>query len=163
MIASIERFVAAMRRWRMSVAVIATLAPGAPALASLGQDVASVEDDRAQIQGSLSIVEAQGYTIHEIQAPTGTVVREFVLPGGAVFAVAWHGPFVPNLRKLLGAHFVAFAQAAQAQTAHEAGRRAVLIRAPGLVVETGGQMRKLFGRAYSPELLPQSFREGPAQ
>jgi hypothetical protein len=131
-----------------------------PGWASLGQDVASVEDDRAQMQGSRSIIAAENYTIHEIQAPTGTVVREFALPDGTVFAIAWQGPFIPNLRQLLSTYFEAFSQAAQTQKAHRPGHGPLLVQTPDLVVEAGGHMRAFFGRAYIPQLLPPKIDGG---
>jgi hypothetical protein len=116
--------------------------------------VTSVEDDRVQLQGSLAVVATPSHTLHEIQLPTGTVVREFVDAGGTVFAVAWHGPFVPNLRQLLGSYFPALAEAAQARRPRGPGHRGLLLQTPEFVVEAGGHMRALFGRAYIPELVP---------
>ena len=109
------------------------------------------------MQGSRSITAAQNYTIHEIQAPTGTVVREFVAADGTVFALAWQGPFVPNLRQLLGSYFSAFAQAAQAHRPRRPGHGVLLLRTTDVVVEAGGHMRAFFGRAYIPELLPRDM------
>jgi hypothetical protein len=141
------------RRRAFALAFIA-LAPCASAWASLGQGVTSVEDDSARLQGSLAITVTPSHTVHEIQLPTGTVVREFVAPGGAVFAVSWHGPFVPNLRQLLGSYFPALAEAAQARRPRGPGHRGLLVRTPEFVVEAGGHMRAFFGRAYIPELVP---------
>src|ERR1039458_7912212 len=63
-----------------------------PAFAGLGEDVSSVQADQAHMQGNLRVTQAQVYTVHEIQAPTGIVVREYVSTSGKVFAVAWQGP-----------------------------------------------------------------------
>ena len=106
------------------------------------------------------MTEARGYTVHEIQSPTGTSVREFVGADGIVFAVAWQGPFVPSLRQLLGSYFPTLVQAARAQGPHRAGLRTLLVHTPELVVETGGHMRALFGRAYIPDRVPQDMEEG---
>jgi hypothetical protein len=113
-----------------------------------------VEDDRAQLQGSLVTTATTSHTVHEIQLPTGTVVREFVAPSGTVFAVSWHGPFVPDLRQLLGSYFPALVEAAQARRPRGPAHRGLLLQTPGFVVEAGGHMRALFGRAYVPELVP---------
>lgn len=136
------------------------LASCSSAWAALGQDVASVEGDRAQMQGSRRVVEERDYSIHEIQAPTGTLVREYAHPDGTVFAVAWDGPFIPDLRQLLGAYFAPFAEAAKAQQARRARRGTLTVETPDLIVETGGHMRAFFGRAYIPAQLPRALAEG---
>src|SRR6202451_168485 len=81
--------------------------------ATLGGSSGSIDSDQAQMQGTRRKITAELYTVHEIQAATGTVVREFVSPEGTVFAVAWHGPRVPDLRQLMGSYFEQYAQAAQ--------------------------------------------------
>jgi hypothetical protein len=161
--AVIEQVPCAIRRSLVVALVAAMFASSSSAWASLGQGVASVESDRSQMQGSRRIAAAQDYSIHEIQAPTGTVVREFVRADGTVFAIAWQGPFIPNLRQLLGAYFVPFAQAAQAHHQRHAGHGALLIETPDLVVEAGGHMRAFFGRAYIPYLLPHTLPPGGLQ
>ena len=141
------------------IGLIVGLSMPSPARASLGKDVASVEADRAEMQGSRRLVENASYAVHELQAPTGTTVREYVSPDGRVFAVAWQGPFIPNLRQLLGTYFVAFSQAAQAQKGQRPGHGPLLVELPGLVVESGGHMRAFHGRAYIPEWVPASAAE----
>jgi hypothetical protein len=139
-------------------ALVMALSP-VPADASLGGQVATVESDRARMQGSRTVTAVAGYSVHELTASTGTVVREFVSAEGTVFAVAWQGPFMPNLRQLLGDYYEPFSQAAQAKQAHRPGRRPMLVRGPGFVVESGGRMRALFGRAYLPDRLPARLNE----
>jgi hypothetical protein len=140
--------------WRVALVLATTLAFPATGRASLGSGMASVQSDQTQMKGSVRIVGAEGYAIHELHAPTGTVVREYVLSSGTVFAIAWQGPFLPNLRQLLGGYFEPYSQAALAQRAHRPGHGPVLIQLPGLVVQSSGHMRAFFGRAYIPELLP---------
>jgi hypothetical protein len=89
------------------------------------------------------------------------VVREYVSTGGKVFGVAWQGPWVPDMRQLLGSYFDQFARANQAQAqANQAQKGArirrgpVLIDEPGLVVQIGGHPRAFAGRAYVPDMLP---------
>lgn len=139
----------------MGIALLMLALP-IPALAALGGDVASVHEDQAQMKGSLTTTEAEAYTIHEIKAPAGTVVKEYVSPEGKVFAVSWQGPFLPNMQQLLGSYFQAFSEAAKAQRAARRGRGPLSIQQPGLVVESGGHMRAYFGKAYDPGKLPQA-------
>lgn len=131
------------------------LALPSPASASLGGDETTVQADHARMKGTLRNTPTKAYTVHEIKAPTGTVVREYVSPDGKIFAVVWQGPFLPDLRQLLGSYFEQFSQSAQnLKRKHHRVRGPLLIREPGLVVQTGGHMRAYFGRAYIPELIP---------
>lgn len=126
-----------------------------PALAGLGEDASSVQADQSHMQAGLRTTEAEAYTVHEIQAPTGIVVREFVSPtSGKVFAVAWQGPWPPDMRQILASYFAQYQQSAQTQANSHPGRRPLVINQPGLVVQSGGHMRSFAGRAYIPEMLP---------
>src|SRR5271167_2526428 len=51
------------------------LALAFPAWASLGDNVTSVQIDKARMKGTLRSVASQRYVTHEIQVPTGQVVR----------------------------------------------------------------------------------------
>jgi Protein of unknown function (DUF2844) len=126
-----------------------------PAFAGLGEDVSSVQADQAHIQGALRTTQTQSYTVHEIQAATGIVVREYVSSSGKVFGVAWQGSWPPDMRQILANYFEAYRQAAQAQVNAHAGRRPLVIEQPGLVVHSGGHMRWFAGQAYIPEMLPR--------
>jgi len=126
-----------------------------PALAALGGDVDSVHEDQARMKGTLKTTQARAYAVHEIKDSTGTVVNEYVSPEGKVFAITWHGPFVPNMQQLLGSYYQRFADAAASQRQAHTRHRAVNIQQPDLVVQNGGHMRSYFGTAYVPTLLPQ--------
>jgi hypothetical protein len=127
-----------------------------PAFAGLGQDVSSVQADQLHMQGSLRTTQSQAYTVHEIRSATGVVVREYVSASGKVFAVAWQGPWLPDMRQVLATYFEQYQQAAQTQLNSHAGRRPLLIQQPGLVVQSGGHMRSFAGRAYVPAMMPQA-------
>jgi hypothetical protein len=129
-----------------------------PASASLGGDATSVQADQAKMQGSLRTTNNDSYTLHEIQAPTGVAVKEYVSTSGKVFAVTWQGPIHPDLRQLLGTYFDQFVQAEQAQRAQRHGRGPVQIQQPGLVVQVSGHMRAFLGKAYVPQMLPAGVR-----
>ena len=126
--------------------------------AALGGDTNSVQSDRVHMQGSLRSTRAQNYTVHEIQAAAGTTVREYISPSGTVFAVAWKGPWPPDMRQLLGDYFEQYAQAAQIQSNVRTGRRPLHIELPGLVVHISGHPRSFAGTAYLPDRLPQGVR-----
>jgi Protein of unknown function (DUF2844) len=132
--------------------IMPLLALALPAAAELGGNISSIQADQEHMKGTRRVTTNAAYSVHEIQAATGTMVREFVSPSGTVFAVAWQGPATPDLQQLLGAYFDQFTQAIQ--TKH-AGRGPVSIRQEGLVVEAGGHMRSFTGRAYLPQMMPQ--------
>ncbi len=141
----------------MGIMAIA-LGAGQCARASLGGDMASVRDDQAKMQGTLQTTSGESYDVHEIQAPNGVVVREYASRAGNVFGVAWSGRTHPDLRQVLGSNYALFVRAVQAQRAQRHGHGPLLIQEPGLVVQTGGHMRSLRGRAYLPQAMPASVR-----
>jgi Protein of unknown function (DUF2844) len=151
---TIQRLTRGARMWA-TILFSTLLLISIPAFAGLGEDVSSVQADQAHMQGALRTTQTQSYTVHEIQAPTGTVVREYVSSSGKVFGVAWQGPWPPDMRQILGNYFEAYRQAAQAQVNAHGGRRPLVIKQPGLVVRSGGHMRWFAGQAYLPTMLPQ--------
>jgi hypothetical protein len=139
------------------LAAILALAIGAlcagPARAGLGGDMASVRSDADQLQGVVHITLLQQYDIHEITAGSGMRVREFLNRDGVVFAVAWTGPVMPDLQRLLGGSFPAYTAALRA-LANPGLHRDLRIASSELVVESGGHLRAYVGRAYLPALIP---------
>lgn len=145
-----------------AVAALAIFLSALPAWAALGGSIASVQADQVHMQGTVRRTASASYTVHEIQSASGIVVREYVAStgesAGTVFAVAWQGPWPPDLRQLLGSYFDQYMQAARAQSAARVGRRPLLIEEPGLVVQIGGHPRAFVGRAYVPGMLPAGVR-----
>jgi uncharacterized protein DUF2844 len=140
-------------RFGLRILVVATfLASASTAWAALGQPAASVENDRANMRGKLEVLQGQGFTIHQITAPTGVVVKEYVSPSGTVFGVSWRGPVTPDLSRLLGSYAAQFQRAASMRASYP--RRHIMVHTAELVAETGGHMRDLRGFAYVPSLLP---------
>lgn len=135
-------------------AALVALALPLSAQASLGGDAASVRADQAHFQSALRSTVNSDYTVHELKAPTGVVVREYVSSAGKVFAVSWQGPARPDLQQLLGGYFQAFVQAVHSQKSSRMRRAPLVIRQPGFVFEMGGHMRWIVGRAYIPSMAP---------
>ena len=135
------------------------------AWAVLGDTAASVLNDQARMKGTLRSVDNRTYVMHEITAPSGMVVREFVSPQGAVFGVAWEGQFPPDLRQLLGPYYQQ-AQKAQEKSRQEGSqqprqRRApIVVETPGLVLYETGHTRSFHGQAYIPQLVPPGVQAG---
>jgi hypothetical protein len=127
-----------------------------PAFAALGDNAASVLTDQARMKGTLRSTDLKTYVMHEITAPAGNVVREYVSPAGAVFGVAWEGQFPPNFQQLLGPYYQ---QAQQATSQQPRPRRApIAIETPGLVFQQTGHPRSFHGVAYIPQLLPSGVQ-----
>jgi Protein of unknown function (DUF2844) len=146
-------------RFARNALCLAILTAPSTAFAALGGTASSVDADRIHAQGALMrMVRVNEYEMHEIRSGTGTMIREYVNASGTVFAVAWEGPWMPDLQQVLGDHFAEF-QAAQrgARTARRA-RGVLSINQPGLVVQMTGHMRALIGRAYVPGLLPSGVQ-----
>lgn len=137
---------------------IAALALPFSACASLGGDLTSVRDDQAKLQGTLRATSNDSYNVNEIQAPSGIVVREYVSLSGSVFGLAWQGRSHPDLRQVLGSYYNQYVQAVHARRAQRHGHGPLLIQQSGLVVQMGGHMGSLMGRAYVPQGLPAGVR-----
>ncbi len=133
-----------------ALAATAALWPGA-ASATLGEPEASIAAEGQLSRGSIKQTDLGSYRVHEIQLPSGTLVREYVGTDGNVFAVTWQGPFMPNLRQTLGQYFDEYAAAAQS---HREDRNHEHVRQSDLVVQVGGHMRAYAGRAYLPGAIP---------
>jgi Protein of unknown function (DUF2844) len=127
------------------------------ASATLGEPESSVAAEPQQSRASIKASDLGTYRVHVSQLPSGTVVREYVAPNGNVFAVTWRGPFVPNLKELLGRYFDEYATGA---AAHRIDRHHVEVRQSDLVVQASGHMRATAGRAYLPQALPSGVSVG---
>jgi hypothetical protein len=146
----------------LGVMLGAALCPQA-ARATLGEPESSVQSDAAQTQGSMKAMnDRESYRVHEIQMPSGTLLREFVSAEGKVFAVAWTGPTVPNLRQALGQYFERFVAGAKTnRTVNHSDRNHLQIQDADFVMQAGGHMRATFaGRAYLPTAIPSGFDLG---
>jgi len=140
---------------RSAVLLLILFAPSR-AFASLGGSSASVDADRVHAEGALMrIVRTDAYALHEMRSAAGTMVREYVNASGTVFAVAWDGPWLPDLRQVLGDHFEEYQAAMGTARRARRSRGAIGIDGPGLVVQMTGHPRAFSGRAYVPALLPQ--------
>jgi hypothetical protein len=121
------------------------------ACAALGEPESSITGEVQHLKGSIKSTLRSNYRVHEIQLPSGTVLREFAAIGGNVFAVAWSGPAIPDLRQALGRYFDVYLAAAQAK---QGTRRHLLIQQSEFVMQSSGHMRAFSGRAYLPQALP---------
>ena len=141
-----------------TVAALLLVAPRL-AFAELGADASTISVDRVRMQGALlRITTTDSYTVHELQSSTGTSVRQYVSPAGTVFAVAWTGPWMPDLRQLLGTYFDRYQRAADAARRSHRGHGPLTITDGDLVVQVAGHPRAFTGVATVMRLAPAGIR-----
>jgi len=123
-----------------------------PAAATLGEGYASIDTDARGAQIVWRSQQTRGeVTVHLLALASGTQVRELVDNHGRVFAVAWQGTAVPDLRQLLGVAFRTVVAAAQ--TPHGGHHQLVFTR-DDLVYRAQGTQRFLRGSAWLISRLP---------
>ena len=141
------------------LALISLAIPGS-LFAALGENEASVQNDQVRMQANRRSIHSGNYNVHELRAPTGIVVREYVSSAGTVFGVAWEGPWPPDLQQILGSYFQQYQKAMQEQQGDRPGRRPIQVETSGLVVHLAGHPRSFAGHAYVPNMLPQGTSAG---
>jgi hypothetical protein len=127
------------------------------ARASLGDSVASLEKDRASVNGSaVTSKESGAYVVHTIGTSTREI-REYATPEGTIFAVAWHGVGHPDLTQLLGSYYSELLAADHKPGEKKRPRGRVthsILTGAHVVVKRFGQFRSARGIAYLPALIP---------
>lgn len=94
-------------------------------------------------------------TMLDTTLATGTRIRQYVSGRGLVFAVTWRGPFLPELKVLLGKYFDTM-EAESARTSR-AGRSHIAINRREIVINASGHMRSFEGEAWIPVEMPANF------
>jgi Protein of unknown function (DUF2844) len=137
--------------------MVAALSPGV-ASAALGEPETTLPADVAQLRAAIKSTEERvGYRVHEIELPSGTLLREFVGPDGNVFAVAWKGPFIPDLRQAFGRYFDAFLAAPRSKLTDH---KHLQVQQGDLVVQSSGHTLAFSGRAYLASAIPSGVNLG---
>lgn len=132
------------------------LSPGL-AHATLGRTAESTDIDLQKLHARKSVRPGAVFTIHELELPSGTMVREYVSAEGRVFAVAWRGSTLPDLRQIFGEdNLETFLSSPPAEHTRHKSRS---VRQPGLVAHSAGSGRFFTGFAYIPSLMPPAVRE----
>jgi hypothetical protein len=152
----------------LAAAGLLATAVATPCLASLGRapstftGTTTVHQARALAAGSATSgtnagtnAGTVGYSVSTTTLANGTTVREYVGADGVVFAVTWKGPFLPDLRELLGQHFATLT--GESARHPKAGRGQVRVAQPDVTIESGGHMRAYTGHAWINRLLPAGF------
>ena len=143
----------------LGIGVASLTIPGIAA-ASLGAQEASVADDAVAVHATIRMQQRTAYRLHEINMISGTTLHEYVNAAGMVFAVAWRGPTLPNLKATLGDYFDTYVATARLKVSPH---RAVRVQQEDLVIESTGHMRAFSGVAYVPSLMPAGVVAGDLQ
>ncbi|GAC1303001.1 MAG: DUF2844 domain-containing protein [Steroidobacteraceae bacterium] len=144
------RSIRLIERLVLCAAVLAVAVLPAQARAALGEPAASASRDADELHGAIKSTQRSSYRVHEIRLPSGTILREFSTLDGPVFAVAWNGPAMPNLRQALGRYFDDYVRAAESNH----GRRHFQMQNDRFVMQSSGRMRAFSGRAFLPGAIP---------
>jgi hypothetical protein len=99
---------------------------------------------------------AAAYTDSEKKLESGTVVHQYSDANGTVFAVSWSGPYLPDLKELLGIHFDTMVEHAK-KMPRAARRSHFMLKQSDLVIVSSGHMGAFEGRAWLPGKLPAGF------
>jgi hypothetical protein len=131
--------------------VLGGLGVAGPARATLGGDVASVAANQQRLGGAHEVHGLASGERHDLELPSGIVVHEYVSASGAVYAIAWRGPRMPDLRELMGPYF---AQLTHQDSHFQGGHHRMRIVGADLVIQSSGHRRSFEGRAWVPSLVP---------
>jgi hypothetical protein len=127
--------------------VLLAIAPATQA--ALGGDATSVADDRIRMKAVVREAtqpDAQAYL-----TPAGTLVREYASADGRVYAITWDGPFMPDLRQLLGEHWQTYLDGAATASR---GLSSLDLSKGALRMKASGRLHAFRGRAWLPDLVP---------
>ncbi|AOK18969.1 hypothetical protein WT26_23630 [Burkholderia cepacia] len=125
--------------------------------------------DPRVLQGgeTYSLNQKPSYTVKQTNLVGGTALREYLDSDGIVFAVAWNGPFTPNLAELFGPYMAKYQKGlADLQAAWEANPRSrprggvVIVRLDDFVSSQSGRFGYYMGGAWLPDYLPVGVNEG---
>lgn len=138
---------------KMYVALLLS-ASAATAFAGLGGAPLS-PGPRVLSQSAVTAVSPAGYTELKTTLESGTEVHEYVNTKGTVFAVSWSGPFLPDLKEVLGDKFDTMVNHVQQRPG--GARSQVRLQQDDVVIFSGGRPGAFNGRAWIPALLPAGF------
>jgi len=124
-----------------------------PGWAALGEPEVSVNTDQRYTRSQHLLQTFETYRVHQLTTANGSTIREHVSPQGLVFGVSWEGPFMPDMRLLLGTYAGDLSSAPQAQTQIRY-LRGLIVNTGNFVFVNSGHLRFSKGRAYVPSLIP---------
>ncbi len=142
---------------------IGLLLAGERALAALGGDFKSVEQDRERLVAKVKTTAMkEKYLVQDISKP-GLTIHEYVSTEGKVFAISWIGIRHPDLKELLGGYADEVEYAQRTQQKSSARTSKVAMQSRNVYIEKYGHMRAARGRVILPAMLPDGVDENEIQ
>jgi hypothetical protein len=133
-----------------SIALAAVAGAPREAHATLGGVAASVDANRKNLGGVLRIERLAYGERHVLVLPTGMVIRQYLSPSGAVYAVSWHGHRMPNVQEILGS----YAEQLSHRDRIKGGRHNMRLTGTDFMMSATGHGQTFSGRAWVPSLVP---------
>lgn len=140
---------ARLRAMGCLLAILVPLAPGT-ARAALGEAAVS------SVNAALVPAPNGNWLTRTSTLRGGTVLNEYVGPDGDVFALAWHGPALPNFRTVLGTTYYPLVEE-EARSGPAVGRGGLRVLRADFVFESSGHAPMFTGKAWLPKRLPSGF------
>jgi hypothetical protein len=134
----------------VNVVLAGVMGVPATAHATLGGDSASVEANRQALGGELRVEKLPYGERYTMLLPMGIVIRQYLSPSGAVYAVTWNGPRMPNLSELFGK----YAEQYSHRDRPKGERHHMAFGGNDFMMRASGHMRTFSGRAWVPSLVP---------
>jgi hypothetical protein len=124
-------------------------------LAAIGLDSIHRLHDSGKVAASVKTTNnyGNGYVLQEYTEISGSQIREYRNLLGQVFAVAWSGPVLPDLKKLISEKYFDDSILVGPQLSN----RVISTKKGSLVVKSQGRMRFFKGYAYDLNILPGQF------
>jgi hypothetical protein len=123
------------------------------ALAAVSAAAALGDVQRDSGRATRTRVDHAPYTHHQQTLPSGTQLVQYVDRRAIVFAVTWSGPFLPELREVLGVHHAALVEEQSRGSLHAP----IVVRRPDLVIVSAGVPGAFRGYAWLPQRSPAGF------
>ena len=138
--------------WMGIVLLMLTLS--LPALAALGGDVSSVQEDQAQMKGTLKTTEADAYTVHEITAPGNTVVRNTFPRRAKSLPSLGTDSLSPTCSSFWGRTSISMHRPPKSKERATRAATRSTSNSPAWLSRTAGICARIMGRAYVPDMVP---------
>ena len=143
-----------------TILLIASISAPLSSWATLGESTSSIMNDAMALKASAPTTSDQSsldqatttnvnYQTNTLVTQSGIVIKQYS-NNGTIFAVAWHGPKVPNQSQLFGKYFNVY------QTSQPSYKSLTMrkVSTSDFVSSTSGWMGHYEGKALIPSLAP---------